>query len=155
MQIREIRNTELASLLELYTQLHESDSPRPPATIIEATWNEIQHNKNIRYFGVFIDGALVSTCTIAVIPNLTRSCRPYGLIENVVTASTHRKQGLGKLVLQAALDFAWQRDCYKVMLMTARLDEPTLRFYESAGFSRNDKQAFIARHPVQQNHKNK
>jgi GNAT superfamily N-acetyltransferase len=155
MEIREIRNTELASLLELYMQLHESDSPLPAAAIVEATWNEIQRNTNIRYFGAFIDGALVSTCTIAVIPNLTRSCRPYGLIENVVTASNYRKQGLGKLVLHAALDLAWQWDCYKVMLMTSRLDEPTLRFYESAGFSRKDKHAFVARCPTWQDHKNK
>lgn len=38
-------------------------------------------------------------------------------------------------------------DCYKVMLMTGRRDEATLRFYEAAGFSRNAKQAFVAKHP--------
>ncbi|MBK6004527.1 hypothetical protein JJB11_00365 [Ramlibacter ginsenosidimutans] len=35
--------------------------------------------------------------------------------------------------------------CYKVMLQTGRLDEGTFRFYESAGFDRHGKQAFIAR----------
>ncbi len=147
MEIREIKDAELSSLLDLYTQLHESDSPLPEPSIIQATWQEIQRNNNIRYFGAFIDDRLVSTCTISVIPNLTRSCRPYGLIENVVTAKTHRKQGIGKQVLQAALNFAWQRNCYKVMLMTARQDEATLRFYESAGFLRNEKHAFVAKSP--------
>jgi RimJ/RimL family protein N-acetyltransferase len=147
MEIREIKNTELFSLLDLYTQLHESDSPLPDPATIQTTWLEIQHNNNIRYFGVFIEDALISTCTISVIPNLTRSCRPYGLIENVVTAYTHRKQGFGRLVLHAALDFAWQCNCYKVMLMTTRQDEATLRFYESAGFSRNEKHAFVAKSP--------
>lgn len=147
MEIREIKDTELLSLLDLYCQLHEADSPLPDPAVIQATWREIQHNTNIRYFGAFIAGDLVSTCTISVIPNLTRSCRPYGLIENVVTAKTHRKQGFGKLVLQAALEFAWQRNCYKVMLMTGRHDKGTLRFYQSAGFLSNDKQAFVAKRP--------
>jgi GNAT superfamily N-acetyltransferase len=147
MEIREIKEIELSSLLDLYTQLHESDSSLPDPAINQATWREIRQLNNIRYFGAFIDDKLVSTCTISVIPNLTRSCRPYGLIENVVTAKPHRKQGLGTLVLQAALDFAWSRNCYKVMLMTARQDEATLRFYESAGFLRNEKHAFVAKSP--------
>jgi GNAT superfamily N-acetyltransferase len=146
MEIRGIKDAELCSLLELYTQLHASDSPLPEPSVVQVTWNEIQHN-NIRCFGAFVDDRLVSTCTISVIPNLTRSCRPYGLIENVVTATTHRKQGIGKLVLQAALNFAWQRNCYKVRLMTARQDEATLRFYESSGFLRNEKHAFVAKCP--------
>lgn len=153
MEIRKIKDTELPSLMELYTHLHDADSPHPLAPVVEETWNEIQRNKNIRYFGVFMNGTLVSTCTICVIPNLTRSCRPYGLIENVVTARHYRKQGLGKLVLQAALDFAWQQNCYKVMLMTGRLDESTFRFYESAGFLRNEKQAFVAKCPPLQDAK--
>ena len=147
MEIRAIKATELSSLLDLYTQLHESDSPLPDDAIVQATWREIQHNDNLRCFGAFIDDCLVATCTISVIPNLTRSCRPYGLIENVVTAKPHRKQGLGKRVLQAALDFAWQRNCYKVVLMTGRRNEATLRFYETAGFLRNEKQAFVAKCP--------
>lgn len=147
MEIRAIRNLELGSLLALYSQLHASDDPLPPEPVLAATWHDIQQNANIKYFGVFIDGMLVSTCTIAVIPNLTRACRPYGVIENVVTAKHCRRQGLGKRVLQAALEFAWLRNCYKVMLMTSRLDDSTFRFYESVGFLRDAKQAFIARRP--------
>jgi hypothetical protein len=53
-------------------------------------------------------------------------------------------------VLAEALSFAWSQGCYKVMLMTGRKDEATFQFYESAGFNRNDKQAFIAKTPVDQ-----
>lgn len=147
MEIRELKETELADLLDLYSQLHEADGPLPAASVVQTTWREIQCSDTIRYIGAFIGAQLVSTCTICVIPNLTRSCRPYGVIENVVTAKAHRRQGIGKLVLKEALDFAWRRNCYKVMLMTGRRDEATLRFYETAGFSRNAKQAFVAKHP--------
>lgn len=143
MDTREIESDELQKLLCLYEHLHDADDPLPSAEVLNNVWNEIQDNRNIKYFGLFIDGQLISSCSIALIPNLTRSCRPYGLIENVVTHSQHRTRGYGKKILKAALDFARENQCYKVMLMTGRMSENTFQFYESVGFNRNSKQAFI------------
>lgn len=145
MNIRELQPHELAALLGLYTHLHERDDPLPPSATVEAVWAEAMANPRIKYFGGFATGALVSSCTLTVIPNLTRACRPYGLIENVVTHAAHRGRGWGKAVLAHALDEAWRQHCYKVMLLTGRKDEGTLRFYEQAGFDRHGKQAFVAR----------
>ena len=90
-------------------------------------------------------GELVSTCTLVIVPNLTRGVRPYGLIENVVTHPGHRRTGLGQAVLSASLNAAWNADCYKVMLATGSRREETLRFYEKAGFKRGGKTFFEAR----------
>jgi hypothetical protein len=46
-------------------------------------WNEICGNPRIRYFGVFHNRKLVSSCALAVIPNLPRGASPYGLIDFV------------------------------------------------------------------------
>ena len=146
MEIRALASkNDLAALLQLYAHLHASDIPLPPAADIEAVWSEIQANPRLRYFGAFIGTELIASCTIAVIPNLTRGCRPYGVVENVVTHSAHRRCGHGTAVLEVALSHAWSEDCYKVMLLTGRKDEATLSFYRSAGFDPNGKQAFIAK----------
>ncbi|MCG8416252.1 MAG: GNAT family N-acetyltransferase [Pseudomonadales bacterium] len=145
MELRELATEELPELIDLYKHLHESDSELPAEDEIKLIWNEIESNSSIKYFGVFISGRLVSSCTITVVPNLTRGCKPYALIENVVTHESFRRKGFGKAVLDAALKFAWERGCYKVMLMTGRLDEETFVFYESAGFDRHAKQAFVAK----------
>ena len=87
----------------------------------------------------------VSTCALTIVPNLTRSARPDGLIENVVTHPDYRKRGIGTQVLQHALSLAWSRNCYKVMLMTGSKQESTMRFYEQAGFTCGEKTGFIAR----------
>ena len=148
MDIRTLDRSDLHELLELYQHLHTSDDPLPASKQIEATWSEIMANKGIRYFGGFVQGKLISCCSICIIPNLTRGCRPYGVIENVVTRRDHRKRGYGTAVLHAALEYAWQLECYKVMLLSGRSNSETRRFYESAGFDPNAKQAFIAK-PVQ------
>lgn len=145
MNIRELQAHELQSLLGLYVYLHERDDPLPPPAVVAAVWAEVIANPRIKYFGGFAAGALVSSCTLTVIPNLTRACRPYGVIENVVTHAEHRGQGWGKAVLAHALGEAWRQHCYKVMLLTGRKDEGTLRFYEQAGFDRHGKQAFVAK----------
>lgn len=148
MKIRELRPHELEALLALYVHLHERDDPLPPHDEVEAVWSEALANPGIKYFGGFAEGALVSSCTLTVIPNLTRACRPYGVIENVVTHAAHRGRGWGRAVLAHALGEAWRQRCYKVMLLTGRKDEATLRFYERAGFDRHGKQAFLAKPAV-------
>lgn len=145
MKIRPIQAGELHELLALYAHLHDKDSPLPQAAVIDAVWQELMQSTRNKYFGCYVDGMLISSCTIAVIPNLTRGCRPYGLIENVVTHASHRRMGYGQALLAHTLDFAWSAGCYKVMLMTGRTDAATLQFYESAGFDRHAKQAFIAK----------
>ena len=87
---------------------------------------------------------VVATCKLIVVPNLTRSQRPFGLIENVVSAQARRGQGFGKAVVRAAIEHAWSAGCYKVMLMTGRTDPAVLAFYEACGFQRG-KTAFQIR----------
>ncbi len=145
MIVRTLLPSDLDALLALYAHLHEHDMPLPPRTEVDRVWREALENPRCRYFGGFENGNLVSGCTIMLIPNLTRGCRPYGLIENVVTHAAFRGKGWGKKVLLEALAFAWSNGSYKVMLFTGRKDEATLRFYESAGFSREGKTGFIAK----------
>lgn len=142
---REIGADELRALLELYEHLHSADDPLPPLPQVEALWKQVQHNPLLKYFGLFVDETLASSCTLALIPNFTRGCRPYGVIENVVTHPDFRRRGHGRAILAHALGVAWANNCYKVMLMTGRKNEATFRFYESAGFDRHAKQAFLAK----------
>lgn len=148
MDIRPIQPNELNDLLALYAHLHKSDDPLPEPAAVEAIWHELMANPRYKYLGSYVDNRLISSCAITVIPNLTRGCRPYGVIENVVTHPGHRNQGHGKAVLAQALLHAWSVGCYKVMLLTGRKDQATFQFYQSAGFDRHEKQAFIAKPPA-------
>lgn len=145
MLIRHLRSSDLADLLELHGHLHSADDPVPEGGVLESVWNELMSSRRHRYYGGFVDGQLVSSCTLTIIPNLTRGCRPYGVIENVVTHAGHRRRGYGKAVLRQALSEAWAENCYKVMLMTGRKDDAVFDFYRAVGFRQDEKQAFVAR----------
>lgn len=147
MDIREIQSNERQMLMDLYRHLHDRDDPLPEELVLSGVWNRIQADPWHKIFGLFQNRALISSCVLVVIPNLTRGCRPYGLIENVVTHADFRNQGLGKALLKHALNDAWGLNCYKVMLLTGRKSEAVYKFYESVGFDRNAKQAFLSKNP--------
>ena len=132
-------------MLDLYKYLNPDDPDLKGTDYITELWRNIFNDPERYYFVIKEDGRLVSTCTLAIIKNLTRSGRPFGLIENVVTHPEHRKKGYGTLVLRKAVEIARENNCYKVMLLTSQKDEPTLNFYEKAGFSRGEKTGFIVR----------
>ncbi|MDP5238962.1 GNAT family N-acetyltransferase [Uliginosibacterium sp. 31-16] len=148
LSIRKLAEADLAALLALYRELHPGDAPLPEAAQVADVWRTILADPRQHCLGGFLDERLVCSCTLVIIPNLTRGGRPYALIENVVTTAAHRGRGYGRAILAHACNIAWQHDCYKVMLQTGRKDDATLAFYESAGFDRTTKQAFYAAAPT-------
>ena len=145
IQFRLIRAGELSSLLDLYKHLNSDEPPLPAEDILNRVWNDFLTDPKISCVVGDVEGRLVASCTLVVIPNLTRGARPYGLIENVVTHPEYRKKGIGNSLLRYTLQLAWEKQCYKTMLLTGRKQEETLRFYEKAGFQRGIKTGFIAK----------
>lgn len=147
LSIRPIAAHELPALLELYQHMHASDDPLPDEATVRQVWNALLADPKLHVLVAEADGALIASCILVIVPNLTRGARPYGLIENVVTHSDYRRQGIGTRLLQHALEIAWAQHGYKVMLLTGRKDEAVFRFYEGVGFQRGVKTGFIAYPP--------
>jgi GNAT superfamily N-acetyltransferase len=142
MEIREADHKDLVALLSLYTQLH--DNPMPEINdALASLWHRILSDANHHIIVLTIDGVIVSSCVLVIIPNLTHSQRPYALIENVITDPNHRSKGYATAVLNHARDLALRENCYKIMLLTGSKLPNTLRFYERAGYNCHDKTAFI------------
>lgn len=140
--IREAETGDLPELLRLYTMLHDNPVPEE-SDKLEELWGAIINDRNHHIIVAEEDGKLVSSCVCIVIPNLTREQRPYALIENVVTDEAYRGKGYATACLDYARELARKENCYKLMLMTGSKSEATLRFYENAGYNKNDKTAFI------------
>jgi GNAT superfamily N-acetyltransferase len=144
--IRSAAQSDLPNLLDLYRHLHPHD-PSLDAATAERVWSTLLTSSAMTVIVAQAKDLLVSSCTLAIVPNLSRGGRSYGVIENVVTHPDHRRQGLGRRVLAHAVDLALQADCYKVFLATGSKRESTLRFYEEAGFLRGGKTYFEVRRP--------
>jgi GNAT superfamily N-acetyltransferase len=142
MIIREAQGEDLNGLLKLYTGLHDNPMPERDGRI-GSIWKDILADKNHHIVLGTVEGRIVSSCVCIIILNLTHGQRPYALIENVITEEGCRKKGYGAAVLNFARDIAREAGCYKIMLLTGSKDPSILRFYEQAGYNREDKTGFI------------
>ena len=137
-----LTDNELSSLLELYQQLNPGDF------IDEITakniWKDIK-NQNIKYFVAKENGKIISSCYICVIPNLTRGGKSIGFIENVITDVEYRRKGIGKTVMENAIKYAKEQNCYKVILQSGNKRSDAHPFYEKTGFDGTSKKAFEIR----------
>ena len=145
MEIRELTEKDLPSLLDLYIQLSESNKNLTLDESKKIWMNEIEENKNRKYFGAVEDGKVLSTCYCVIIPNLTNFNQPICFVENVVTDKNYRKQGLGKRVIEKAIETAKENNCYKVILLSGIARKEAHQFYEKIGFDGESKKAFDMR----------
>lgn len=136
---RKLTRDDLPSLLRLYAQLENGVLPELQEA--QAVWDEIE-SRGIVYFGALDGGRVVATCFICVVPNLTHNGRPGGLIENVVTEKGYRRKGLGRGVIQMAIDYAREKGCYKVFLQSGASRTDAHQFYRAVGFDGESKCAF-------------
>lgn len=142
MNIREAKENDLTGLLELYMQLHDNPIPEMSENLNQL-WAQMLADQNHHIIVGTQDGKIISSCVVTVIPNLTHGQRPYALVENVVTDQSFRNKGCATAVLDFAKAVAQKEHCYKIMLLTGAKLESTLRFYERAGYNKDDKTAFI------------
>jgi GNAT superfamily N-acetyltransferase len=141
---REAAPGDFDQIMGLYRQLQPSD-PVLEDGADAAAFKQILDSPLLCLFVLDNDGTIVATTYLNVIPNLTRSAAPYAVIENVVVDKTLRGTGLGKRLMAATLQAAWDAGCYKAMLMTGSRNPATHGFYRACGFSADSKTGYIAR----------
>lgn len=140
--IREITSQDFDGLMTLYMQLHGNEFPEKSEEILKL-WEHILNDKDHHIIVAEEDGKIVASCVCVIIPNLTHRQQPYAFVENVITDEAYRQRGLATACLNYAKELAIRENCYKIMLLTGSKKESTLKFYEQAGYNRNDKTAFI------------
>jgi len=144
MDYREARKADLDAILQLYTQLNTNETPVSLERAMEI-WGRIETDTRIKYFVATDGDKIVSSCNIIIVPNLTRNGRPFAVIENVVTDASCRRKGIARKVMNMALDFARQNNCYKAQLLSGIKRSEAHKFYESMGFDGNSKKGFDMR----------
>ena len=138
-----LEEKELPSLLELYRQLSSINNIISESAT-KTIWESIQ-KQNIKYFVAKENGKIIASCYICVIPNLTRNGRPIGFIENVITDEAYRRKGIGRVVMENAIKYAKELNCYKILLQSGSKRTDAHRFYESLGFDGESKKAYEIR----------
>lgn len=141
MILRALRGDDWTQARLLYLALTRSDTialTRSDTVAGRASYDALLGHPGTQVVGRFDQTYLRAMRTLHVLPNMIYGGRPYGLVENVVTAPAHRGQGHGRAVLEHVLSLARSAACYKVMLLTGK-GRAARGFYEAVGFSAAEK----------------
>ena len=130
----------LREILELYKQLKTDEEP---INIDDANkiWEKIKQS-NIKYFIAKENDRIIASCYICIIPNLTKKGKFIGFIENVITDNKYRRKGIGRTIMENAIGFAKENNCYKVLLQSGNQRMEAHEFYEALGFIKVSKSSF-------------
>jgi len=128
----------LIGIIELYKQLIPEEESININRANEI-WEQVEKN-NIKYFIAIDNCKIISSCYLAIIPNLTRNGRSNGFIENVITNENYRKKGIGKKLIEMAIEYGKQNNCYKIILQSSFKRKENHIFYEKCGFDGNSKE---------------
>lgn len=130
--VRPAIESDVLSLLALYSELNPDDAPLPQQSA-DGIWADIRQQQGRTVLVAEADGAVVGTADCMVFPNLTRGGRAILFVENVVVAGSVQRQGVGQRLMEAAVQLGEAAGCYKVQLLAAD-DAYVHAFYEACGF---------------------
>lgn len=133
---------DLNGVLKLYKELRPTD-PQLAADVAAAKWAELINDPRTVVVVAEVDGELASTCALGINLSIANGARPFAIIEHVITAGRFRRQGLSRQVLEFALSLAWQKDCYKVMLLSGATLTSAHALYQAVGFKADIEKGFV------------
>ena len=132
-QVRVATEADLPRVVELLAQL-SIDDPReqpgsPPIDVYTEAFRRMQADAEQRLLVLEVDGRIVGTLVLFIIPNLTHNGRPYATVENVVVEDSERGRGRGRQLMEYAIDEAKRAGCYKLALTSHQSRTAAHRFY--------------------------
>ena len=99
-----------------------------------AAFDAIDADPNQELIAACRGGAVVGVLQITFIPYLTYQGRWRALLEGVRIDASVRSAGIGRAMMEHAIDRARTRGCHMVQLTTDKARPDAKRFYESLGF---------------------
>ena len=117
MMIRIATINDLEGILSLYKELRPQD-PILEQSVAQEKWAEIINDTQTFIVVAEVNGLVASTCSLSLNLSIANGARPFAIIEHVITSDKFRRQGLSRKVLEFSIALAWEKNCYKVMLLS-------------------------------------
>ena len=135
--VRPAAESDLEKILDLYAQT-EFDAGRVlPLAAAKRLFERFADYPDYTLYVAERDGEVVGSFALLVMHNLGHLGTPSAIVEDVVVAPTFQERGIGKAMMQYALEVCRDKGCYKLMLSSNARREQAHAFYEGLGFERH------------------
>jgi GNAT superfamily N-acetyltransferase len=137
LTIREATEDDLPCIFDLYTASdigdHQTFTPAEAAAQLAI----FRQYPSFRLFVAAADGKIVGTYELLIMHNMAKRGHKSGIVEDVAVDPAHQGQGIGRAMMQHALEECRRARCYKLTLSSNLRREAAHRFYDALGFERH------------------
>ena len=135
--IRPAAAGDLEKVLALYAQPELDAGDVLPLETAKRLWQRFADYPDYTLYVAERAADIVGSFALLVMHNLGHLGAPSAIVEDVVVAPAFQRHGIGKAMMQFALDRCREKGCYKLMLSSNAKREDAHAFYESLGFVRH------------------
>ena len=136
LQIRAAAEVDLQSILDLYVEI-EDDSRVLSIEKAQSIFARMQSYPDYKVYVAMLGESIVGTFALLIMDNLAHMGAPSGVLEDVVVHRDWWGKGVGKQMMQFAMNRCRERGCYKMALSSNFKREAAHRFYDDLGFQRH------------------
>jgi len=134
IEIRPALRTELEQVLGLYRSLEPGYRETTSLPVAEQIFDRFSQYPNYNLYVALVEGKIAGTFALLIMDNLAHYGAPSAIVEDVVVGAESRGQGIGKQMMQFAMQRCREAGCYKLALSSNQKRVDAHRFYESLGF---------------------
>ena len=127
---------DLPEILRLYAQ-PDLDGKALLLAEAERLFERIAQYPDYHVYVAQRDSRIVGTFALLIMHNLGHWGTPSGVIEDVAVDPDCQGQGIGRIMMQHALQICSEKGCYKAALSSNFKRARAHAFYESLGFERH------------------
>jgi PhnO protein len=136
MENLEIRKFELNDIKFVYELLNELYNGKIKFDIFEKTYKDKLEDKFSYNIVAVLDGKIIGILVSEISVKMHRA-KKCSFIDDIIVDKNYRGNGVGKLLLESAINYSIEQDCEVIELTSYLSNEDAHRFYEKNGFKKH------------------
>lgn len=136
VKIRQATLDDVKDILQIYAESLDNGK------VLSVEKAQIVFLKQQQYpdYKVFVaeyEQQLVGTFALLIMENMAHQGTPSAVVEDVGVIPAVQGKGIGKVMMEYALNYAKEKGCYKMSLSSNLRRDKAHQFYESLGFQKH------------------
>ena len=137
LTIRPGASQDLPQVLDIYNHSGLEHDAVLTLVDVEQWFNQIQHYPSYTQWVASLSERIVGTFALLIMDNLVHRGSPSGIVEAVGVTPDLQGQGIGRQMMEVAIDQCKAAGCYKLTISTNLRRKTAHTFYESLGFEKH------------------